>query len=296
MLWAAIALTLLSAFFVALGSVAQQREAVRVDESGVALFLALIRNPRWWAGWVGDTGGYIAQAGALALGSLLIVQPLMVTSLLFALPMSARWNRRRIAASELWWACVLIAAIGVFLVAGQPDTGVDVAPFSVWAPALIVLTVVVAGALVVVTTQTGRIRAVALAVGAGCCYGVTSATTKSAMSLLGDGLGPLLTGWETYVVVVAAISGFTMHQLSFQAGSLELSLPAITILDPIIAAALGITVLDETLRADGAEWALIGASLAAMVIGTIALARAGVPKPPIGTRPDRARSPPRSAG
>lgn len=295
-IWAAIAFALLAALLVAVGSVAQQREAVRSDKRGVGLFIDLARNPRWWAGWAGDTGGYIAQAAALGLGSLLIVGPLMVTSLLFALPLSARWNKRPIEASELWWALLLVGAIGVFLIAGRPETGVDTAPFSDWVPTLIILGVVVAGALVVVTTLTGRVRAVALAVGAGTLYGVTSAATKSAMNLLGDGIVPLLTGWETYLVIATGIGGFTMHQLSFQAGSLELSLPAISILDPIIGAALGITVLAETVRADGLKWVLIGASIVAMVIGTVALARAGVPRPTTETGADTTRSSPPRAG
>jgi drug/metabolite transporter (DMT)-like permease len=287
--WAAVALALVAAFCFALGSVAQQREVEHTDERGVRLFLSLARNPRWWAGWAGDTGGYVAQAGALAFGSLLVVQPLLVTALLFALPLSARWNRRRIERSELAWSTALIVAIGVFLLAGDPDSGVDVSPFEDWLPSIVVLVVVVAGALTVVATRTGRARGVALAVAAGCCYGLTSAMTKSFMHLLGDGLVPVLMGWETYVLAVAGASGFTMHQMAYQAGSLELSLPAVTILDPVVAAVLGVVALEETVRADGPEWVVIGLSVLVMVVGTTALARAGVPRPPTGTEAGTAR-------
>ena len=123
MTWAAIALALLAAFLFASASVAQQREAANTGEHGIRLFAKLLRNPRWWAGVGGDTGGYIAQAGALGLGSILLVQPVLVTTLLFALPLSARWNRRRDLASELWWAAALIVAIAVFVVAGDPGGG-----------------------------------------------------------------------------------------------------------------------------------------------------------------------------
>ena len=72
---------------------------------------------------------------------------MLVTTLLFALPLSARWNRRRISRSELWWATALIVAIAVFVVAGDPGGGVDVAPFGDWLPSLVVI-----GALLGIST------------------------------------------------------------------------------------------------------------------------------------------------
>jgi drug/metabolite transporter (DMT)-like permease len=286
MTWAAIALALLAAFLFALASVAQQREAANTGEHGLRLFAKLLRNPRWWAGVGGDTGGYIAQAGALGLGSILLVQPVLVTTLLFALPLSARWNRRTISRSELWWASVLIVAIAVFVIAGDPGGGVDVAPFRDWLPSLVVIGVLVGISTAVILTRPGRPRALALAISTGLLYGLTSALTKSVMKLFADGPEPLLTSWETYVLVVVAITGTALQQMAFQAGSLEISLPAVTVLDPVVAGLLGIVALHEGLKADGPEWGLIGLSVLVMVIGTAALARAGVPTPPTGTAGD----------
>ena len=80
-------------------------------------------RPIWLAGTAGDTLGYVAQAIALALGSLVLVQPLLATSLLFALPLGAWWAGRRLRRSDGVWALVLTAALGVFLVSGQPHRG-----------------------------------------------------------------------------------------------------------------------------------------------------------------------------
>ena len=88
----------------------------------------LVRRPIWLAGTAGDTLGYVAQAAALGLGSLVLVQPLLATSLLFALPLGAWWAGRRLRRSDGVWALVLTAALGVFLVAGNPTNGVDRAP------------------------------------------------------------------------------------------------------------------------------------------------------------------------
>jgi drug/metabolite transporter (DMT)-like permease len=283
MTWAAIALALLAAFLFALASVAQQREAAKTGEHGIRLFEKLLRNPRWWAGVGGDTGGYIVQAAALGLGSLLLVQPVLVTTLLFALPLSARWNRRKIKRSELWWAGALIVAIAMFVLAGNPGGGVDVAPFSDWLPSLIVIGVLLAVSTGVILTRGGRARALALAISTGLLYGLTSALTKSVMNLFAAGPEPLFTSWEVYLLVVVAITGTALQQMAFQAGSLEISLPAVTVLDPVVAGVLGIVALQEGVNADGPVWGLIGLSVLVMVMGTAALARAGVPTPPTGT-------------
>ena len=67
---------------------------------GLGLVSALARQPLWWAGSAADVAGYAAQAAALGLGSLLLVQPLLVTSLLFALPLGARWSGRTLRRAD----------------------------------------------------------------------------------------------------------------------------------------------------------------------------------------------------
>lgn len=283
MTWLAVLLAVASAFLFAMAAVAQQREAAATEGKGLALMLSLVRNPRWLAGVAGDTGGYIFQAAALAVGSLLVVQPLLVLSLLFALPLAARWNQRPIARSEIAWALVLCVALGVFMVAGDPDGGVDIARFDKWVAPLVVCGVLLAAATIAMLVGHSRVRVVGMSVAAGTLFGMSSALTKSVMNLLGSGLEPLLTSWETYALVACGGVGLTLQQMAYQAGSLEISLPAITVLDPIVSSMLGIWALSERVQAHGAEWVLIGLSVGAMVAGTAVLARAGVPTPPTGT-------------
>ena len=83
------------------------------------------RRPVWLIGMAADGLGYVAQAIALALGSLVLVQPLLATSLLFALPLGAWWGKRRLHRSDGLWAIALTAGLAVFLVAGNPTAGVD---------------------------------------------------------------------------------------------------------------------------------------------------------------------------
>lgn len=296
MSWAAVLLAIFSAFLFGMAAVAQQREAAATGAKGLRLMVALARNPRWWAGVAGDTGGYVFQAAAIAVGSLLVVQPLLVLSLLFALPLAARWNQRPIARSELVWAGALCVALAVFMLAGNPDGGVDVAPIGKWVAPLVACGVVLAAGIIAMVVGRGRVHVVGMSIAAGVCFGLTSALTKPVMNHLGAGLDVLVTSWETYLLIGLGAAGLTLQQMAYQAGSLEISLPAITVLDPVVSSALGIVALSERVRADGAEWVLIALSVGVMVLGTAALARAGATTSPTGTAEGTAPPSPQPAG
>ena len=278
---AAAALAVLAAALFAVAAAAQQRTAAAVPDDragGLRLVRTLVRRPLWWAGTVADTSGFLAQAAALGLGSLLLVQPLLVTSLLFALPLGARWAGRRLRRSEWVWSALLVAALAVFVVAGEPTAGLDRAGLREWLPAAAVLGPLWVACLIGAVVRRAA-RAVLLAVAAGVLYGVGAALTKGVVDLLGDGLPVLLTNWETYGLVIALGVGTVLQQSAFQAGDLEASLPAVTVGEPVVAAVVGVVVLQERLRADGAEWALIAACVAVMVAATVALARSTAQQP-----------------
>ena len=65
----------------------------------IPLLLRLLKDKQWWLGSLVAAAGFGLQAAALAFGSVLLVQALLVTSLLFALPLSAWWVGRRIEGS-----------------------------------------------------------------------------------------------------------------------------------------------------------------------------------------------------
>ena len=284
---AAVLVALVAAFLYAVASVAQQRAAGDIsDESakGLGLFRNLIHRPLWWAGFVGDFGGYGLQAVALGLGSLLLVQPLLVTALLFALPLGAAFAGRQLAASDWTWAVVLTVALAIFVLAGNPTAGVDRAAVPRWLVAAAVILPVVIGCVLGARVVSGVGRAVLLAVATGVLYGVTAALTKSVISLLGAGLLQVITNWETYVLIIAASVGTLLQQAAFQAGALEASLPAVTVLEPIVAVTLGLTLMHERIRANGPEWVLIAIAVAGMVAGTYALSRAAGRIQPVAVR------------
>jgi drug/metabolite transporter (DMT)-like permease len=272
----AIAVALVAALLFAVAFVMQQRAASEVpdDESlGVGLITRLVRRPIWLIGTAADTLGYVAQAIALGLASLVLVQPLLATSLLFALPLGAWWAKRRLRRSDAAWAVALTVGLAVFLVAGEPTDGVDRADITDWLIAAAVLVPVTAACVLVAARSRGARRAVLLAAATGILYGVAAALTKSTVSLLDDGFVGVVTSWEPYALVAAIGLGTYMQQAAFQAGDLAQSLPAVQVLEPVVAVILGISLLQEELQANGLEWALIGLAAVAMIVSTAALAR-----------------------
>ncbi|CAM3107471.1 DMT family transporter [Prescottella defluvii] len=271
---ASVLCALIAAFLFACASVAQQSAAAQVPEEQ-SLIASLMRSPRWWAGLLGDGGGYLMQVVALALGSVLVVQPLLVTALLFALPLSARFSGTRFPRSSWGLAVALSAALAVFLVVGNPTEGGTDAPWARWALPLTVTVVAIAVATLVGLSPRvapGR-RALLLGAASGALYGVAVAFTKYVTDLLERGFVEVVGAWQTYALLAAGIAGVYLQQRAFQVGPLSASLPAMTIGEPVIAIFLGMTVLDERLRVSGAGIAVIAVAAAVMVWTTIALSR-----------------------
>ena len=126
--------------------------------------------------------------------------------------------------------------------------------------------------LAVAARSRGTRRAGFLAVVTAICYGVAAALTKGVVREFGNGLGSVLTSWETYALVAMSVLGTVTQQSAFQAGTLAATLPTVTVGEPVVAVIVGIAVLQERVRADGAEWVLIGLLIAAMVVASVRLA------------------------
>src|SRR5271154_2439055 len=119
-------IALCAALASAIGDVVRQRSAQEITDKQVGhleLFRLSLRDTRWWLGGLGAIANYSLQAAALALGSVMLVTALQVTSLLFALPIYARLAGHRVTRSEWMWAVLLAAALAVLVPVGDPRAG-----------------------------------------------------------------------------------------------------------------------------------------------------------------------------
>ena len=135
--WVVVVLALTAAVTSALGIVIRQRATFEIPyDEGVTttMFKKLLRNRLWWAGTAVAASGYGFQALALTWGSLILVQPLLVSALLFALPMSARMAHRRVTAHDWVWALVLTFGLATFVTMArvQPGNYRPPPPYGCW--------------------------------------------------------------------------------------------------------------------------------------------------------------------
>src|SRR5579862_7367469 len=205
------------------------RGAARAVAQGRAA-RALGPQPLVGRGVAADGGGYVAQFLALGHGPLVIVQPLLVSGLLFALPLGAFLAKRRITTREVWAAAAVVVGLAALLIAAYPEAGHADATGRAWV-VLLLATLVPAALLVGGALRVPSLKPALLATSAGVIYGLTAALTKVTAHQLGNGVGHALTGWQLYVLVAVGVVGMVLTQSAFQAGPLRASLPPLTVIE-----------------------------------------------------------------
>ena len=273
----AAVLALGAALFIAVGDVFQQRSAQDVTDEPVGhvgLMLRLLRDGQWWLGSLLATAGFGLQAAALGFGSVLLVQALMVTSMLFALPLSARFGGRRISRGQLSWALALTIAIAVVVTVGDPAAGQSRGELETWAWVIAILGTALALCLVAARVLTGKpAAAVLLGLVSGSLWGVFAVLTKGIVDGLDRGLWATLTMPETYAWAVVGLAATALQQSAFRAGTMAASLPAVAVSEPLVGSTLGVLVLGETFRPGESGWVGLGLAVVVMVVATAVLAR-----------------------
>ena len=273
----AVLLALGAAFFIGIGEVMHQRSAHDVTDQVVGhweLFTRLLADRQWWLGSLVSAVGFGLQAAALGFGSVLLVQALLVTALLFALPVNARSTGRPVTRTQWMWAALLAASVAVIIIVGNPTEGHSRAALGVWAVVVAVMAPALVLCVVGARAWAGRpLAAVLLGVVSGSLWGVFAVLTKGLVDHLDRGLWALLEMPELYVWASVAVAATAWQQSSFRAGSLAASLPTMTVTEPVVASALGMGVLGESLRPTDGGWVALIAAVVAVVFATGALAR-----------------------
>src|SRR5947209_2696610 len=263
-----------SAFLYALAAVFQQRAAVAepLEHSlRLRLLFNLLRRPLGLAGLACDVGPFVLQFWALDHGSLVLVQPLLVSGLLFALPLGALLSHERMRLSDWIGAALVVIGLSVFLIVAQPDRGsADAAP-KVWL--MLVVSVLFTVSVLIFAAQhtEGSQRAGFLAAAAGTMYGLTAALTKACGHLFDQGLKHLFTSWKPYALATGGVSGTVIDQSAYQSGPLNWSLPILTVVDPVVSIAIGAFVFGEGIEIDGVAPFIEALALVVMTIGVFRL-------------------------
>ena len=275
----AVLLGLGSALSIAWGTVLRHRLADELPEGTGTLrgVWSVISRPVWWGGLFLALAGYGLQIAALAFGSLLLVQPLLVMKLVFTLPLSAKFDGRRISRQEMSWAIILTVAVAVLVVLGNPLPGEPQPALSRWLPALGVGVVGFVLMYHAAGTLLRREKALVLGLATGWLYGYVAVLSKAVIDMwLHGGAMELLKAWELWSLIALALIGVAVQQASFNAGALRSSLPAMTGGEPVVAFVLGYAVLGERFQVEGANWIWMMVALVTMIWATVVLSRKSV--------------------
>ncbi|MQY15232.1 hypothetical protein SRB5_54110 [Streptomyces sp. RB5] len=248
----ALLLSLISAAAYAGAAVLQERVASNTRAPAVAP----LRSSGWWAAVGLNGSGAVLHVAALAYGSLSLVQPLGALTIVFALPIAAICVGRR--AGRAAWTAALMCAAGLAVILSLTGSG-PAHPMTGDSKVFVAAaTLAGVGVLILVARRMGlsAARSLTLAVASGAVFGMASVFTKAVTE---DASDPL----SLAMIAVLAPAGVFLSQAAYRGAGLAAPLATLTVVNPVVAAAVGIVAMGESFRY-GAAGAL-GAVLAALI-------------------------------
>ena len=228
-----------SALSYAMASVLQHR-AARQAPAGRGLHVGLVAHlatrPIWLAGLIADVAALALHVFALSKGELALVQPLLVSGLLFALPASVLLEHRHPSLTEWTWAALLIGALSLFLVVGHPSVGHNLTDTDRLAVLTAAGSALTAGVVLIAKQIIPGQQAALLGLAAGIAFGLTAALLKQTTNI-GTGTHPLqlVSSWPLYALITIGAAALVLSQAAYQSGPLAASLPPLTMADPVVA-------------------------------------------------------------
>jgi drug/metabolite transporter (DMT)-like permease len=277
-----IPLALIGAVFLSLGAQFQHRgvvkvEAHTVDTLGKGLnpkqLLLLLARPSWVLGTVMLGLAIMFQLGSLYFSPLIVVQPLgaialVITSIVNSRVNHVKLNHKSITAIVMCVGGVLLfVGVAAFTAVDTPVTNRQLVTI------LIILAVVLAAAGVAFALLRKHIRAIFYVIMAGVLYGFVATLAKVVLGRVQQSEFDWLTTLCVIALLLATALGAYFVQNAYASGPPDLVIAGLTVVDPMVAVAIGIVVLGEASQAP--PWA-IGVFIVSGVIaiwGVFQLAR-----------------------
>ena len=269
-----IVLALAAALLFGVGTVLQARAARQVpdeDAMRAGLLVRLAREPVWLGGIVADALGFALQAVALAVGRIVVVQPLLATAVVFALPFGAWLDRCRLTRREILGAVAVVGGVASFMVVANPAGGVDNPDLGVW---IVAGSICLAVSGVLALLARGRppgVKASLLGSAAGILFALSAVLTKAVADQFGDGVLEVFVHWQLYALVAVGWVGMTLGQAALQTGALAPAAATQMSLDPVVSVALGVFAFDESLHESFVGGVAVMACFAVMIVGLVVL-------------------------
>jgi drug/metabolite transporter (DMT)-like permease len=241
---------------------------------GWRLALYLPRQPLWLLGVAAAVGSFVFQALALHNGPMSVVQPLLITELVFTLVLRRVWIHQDLARAAWVSVSIVCVALAVFLAVGEPTGGHPYPAQSQWLSAGLVF----GGAIVALTLLGLRgspvRRAATLAAATGLTAALEASFLKTATQTLSvSGIGGTLANWVVYAFIAATITGALLQQGALHVGPLSVSQPLLVIIDPFASIILSVWLFGERFTNSPAKLAIGVVAFAVMAVGVVMLTR-----------------------
>jgi drug/metabolite transporter (DMT)-like permease len=245
---------------------------------GWRLALYLPRQPLWLLGVAAAVGSFVFQALALHNGPMSVVQPLLITELVFTLVLRRVWIHQDVARAAWGSVSVVCVTLAVFLSVGEPTGGHPAPAANQWLSAGLVF-----GGAVVVLTLLGLRgspvrRAATLAAATGLMASLEASFLKTATQTLSvSGIGGALAAWPVYAFIAATVTGALLQQGALHVGPLSVSQPLLVIVDPFASIILSVWLFGERFTNSPAKVAIAVVTFAVMAVGVVMLTRTAPP-------------------
>jgi drug/metabolite transporter (DMT)-like permease len=245
----AIAVGLAAALAAATSNAMQHRITGSVPASvdkPIALLTCLMRKPVWLVATGISFSGLLLHGAALRLGSIALVQPIILVGVVLAIPIRAALEHKTPTWKEVRAVLVTMIGLGAFLACVDPSPSSS--RVSVLPGVVMVLGGIAAAAWLVLRTPerrgSPRRQAALLAVAAGVMFGLTAGLLKAVGGSVTSG-APLATVAPLAALVVTGLLGTAMNQRSYQLAPLSTSMPLVNVVDVVVAVAFGALVFHE---------------------------------------------------
>jgi drug/metabolite transporter (DMT)-like permease len=267
-----------SAACFALGSAMQQRVAgaASADEETRRGFLArIVRRPSWLLGLVLSAVAFALHALALSQGDLALVQPVIVSGIVFAVLLRSGLERRLPPRRTLVWLVLTWVGLALFL-GVHPDSADRALHLGRAVVFVLAGVLVVAGAVLVsLRTDVERRRGALLGGAAGLLFGLVAGLVKVVLTQARSGWSEVFTSWPVWTLAVVGLCAVLLNQRAYQATRLSVTAPVLNVVQVLVAIAFGFVVLGETAGLSPVTVVAQGIGLAVMIAGVIRLASSG---------------------
>lgn len=232
-----------------------------------------LRQRLWWIAQSVQAGSLVLHATALQFGPLTLVQPMLATVVVLALPLNHHLNRSRITRAEMLWAGLVGASLASFLLIAAPSHTAQPAPTYRLVIAAIAVATAVTCCLLVAQKASSRIAALLLGAASGLAFSMEALLLQATTTTLLHHPLTVLTDPTSYGLVVAGTAGVALTQLAYRAGPISAALPAVITVNPVASVILGVLVNGEQIRTSPLALIAEAASFAGLALAVAALSR-----------------------